>query len=313
MAKLIPLPSPTPAPHEARSAESGLPGNSARDAHAQGTEQGRFPLSSLSPLGADVPRVLEMAAERARRGVPGAMATVIARHGSAPATPGQKLYIGADGSAFGTVGGGAIEREVLAALAEMLERPIDKGSKKSVTQHQIRNFRLGPELGMCCGGQADLLFEPIDALTPCLIVGAGHVATATAPLLARVGFAVTVCDAREEWSDEGRIPGVRLVLGDYDEVGADFPREGVVVVMTHDHALDQAAIEWALRKGFAYVGGVGSRAKAQRTRDRLEAKGFSMEDRARMRMPIGADIHARLPEEIAVAIAAELIGWRKTR
>ncbi|WP_394846651.1 XdhC/CoxI family protein [Pendulispora brunnea] len=319
MAKLIPLPSAPTLQGEARSAEPGLLGNSARDAHTTSTEQGRFPAapsSSLSPLAADVPRVLEMAAERARRGVPGAMATVIARHGSAPATPGQKLYIGADGSAFGTVGGGAIEREVLEALVEMLQRPhdkIEKGGKKSVTQHQIRNFRLGPELGMCCGGQADLLFEPIDALTPCLIVGAGHVATATAPLLARVGFAVTVCDAREEWSDEGRIPGVRLVLGEYDEVGADFPREGVVVVMTHDHALDQAAIEWALRKGFAYVGGVGSRAKAQRTRDRLEAKGFSLEDRARMRMPIGADIHARLPEEIAVAIAAELIGWRKTR
>jgi len=261
-------------------------------------------------LAADVPRVLEVAAERARRGVAGAMATVIARHGSAPSTPGQKLYIGADGSAFGTVGGGAVEREVLAALAEMLRMPAEK---KTLTKHQIRSFRLGPELGMCCGGQADLLLEPIEALTPCLLIGAGHVATATAPLLARVGFAVTVCDAREEWGAAGRIPGVRTVVGDYDEVGAELSRDGVVAVMTHDHALDQAAIEWALRQGFAYVGGVGSRAKAQRTRDRLEAKGFSVEDRTRVRMPIGIDIRARLPEEIAVAIAAELIAWQKSR
>ncbi|WP_394823268.1 XdhC family protein [Pendulispora albinea] len=288
MAKLIPLHHP-PVPLVKSLAEPGLP----------------------SPMPADVPRVLEMAAERARRGISGAMATVIARHGSAPATPGQKLYVGTDGAAFGTVGGGAIEREVLGALQEMLARPV---GKKVPAGHQIRNFRLGPELGMCCGGQADLLFEPIEALTPCLLIGAGHVATATAPLLARVGFAVTVCDSRETWGgDEGRIPGVRMVMGDYDEVGEGISRDGVVAVMTHDHALDQDAIEWALRQGFAYVGGVGSRAKAQRTRDRLEAKGFSLEDRERVRMPIGVDIRARLPEEIAVAIAAELIAWLKSR
>ncbi|HWL85122.1 MAG TPA: XdhC/CoxI family protein [Polyangiaceae bacterium] len=326
MAKLIPLPIPkSAAAEDARSlapvrplAEPGSsdpPGNFDRGAQTSGYKSAAAKpgsggaLQTGFPMPADVPRVLEAAAERARWGIPGAMATVIARHGSAPATPGQKLYIGADGAGFGTVGGGAIEREVLAALDEMLRSKRDERGAK----HRMRTFRLGPELGMCCGGQAEILFEPIEALTPCLLVGAGHVATATAPLLARVGFAVTVCDAREEWARAGRFPGVRVLLGDYDEVAPDFPREGVVAVMTHDHALDQAAIEWALRRGFAYVGGVGSRAKAQRTRDRLEAKGFSMEDRARVRMPIGADIRARLPEEIAVAIAAELIAWKKTR
>ena len=69
-------------------------------------------------------------------------------------------------------------------------------------------------------------------------------------------------------------------------------------------------MEWALRRGFAYVGGVGSRAKAERTRQRLEAKGFAEADRARLRMPLGLEIGARLPEEIAVAVAAELVAWR---
>jgi xanthine dehydrogenase accessory factor len=81
--------------------------------------------------------------------------------------------------------------------------------------------------------------------------------------------------------------------------------------MTHDHALDQRAIEWGLRSGFAFVGGVGSRAKAERTRARLQAKGFSDADIARVRMPVGADIGARSPEEIAVAIAAELVAFRR--
>src|SRR5262249_49876202 len=151
----------------------------------------------------------------------------------------------------------------------------------------------------------------IRPLTPCLIVGGGHVATATAPLLARTGFFVTVVDARDAWGEEGRIPGVACVVGDYDEVGRELPSHAAVLVMTHDHALDQQVSEGALRRGFAFVGGVGSRAKAKRTRDRLEAKGFAEADRARIRMPIGLGIGARLPDEIAVSIAAEMVQWRR--
>jgi xanthine dehydrogenase accessory factor len=273
-----------------------------------------IPLSIVPPIAdraarvatpADATTVLELAAANARRGVQGAIATVMARHGSAPGTPGQKLYAGADGSCIGTVGGGAMEREVIAALDEMLSRT------DVAPTHHVRSFRLGAELGMCCGGSIDLMLEPLEALTACLIIGGGHVATATAPLLARVGFAVTVTDEREAWAEEGRLAGVRSIVGEFDDVGKDIPTSGAVLVMTHDHALDQKAIEWALSKGFAYVGGIGSRAKAQRTKDRLEAKGFSLEDRTRVRMPIGAAIGARLPDEIAVAIAAEMVAWRK--
>jgi xanthine dehydrogenase accessory factor len=249
----------------------------------------------------DASHVLRAAADKAEAGISGAMATVLARKGSAPGTPGQKLYVAADGTACGTVGGGAIEREVLLALLELLEDPD--------AEHSVKSFRLGPELGMCCGGQLEVLLEPIVRLVPCLIVGGGHVATATAPLLARVGFRVTVADSRDGWGAEGRIPGVRCVQDDYDSV--DSNPSGVALVMTHDHQLDQQAIEWALKKGFAYVGGIGSRAKAKKTRDRLEAKGFSAEDVARVVMPIGLAVGARHPDEIAVAIAAEMVAWKR--
>jgi xanthine dehydrogenase accessory factor len=261
------------------------------------------------PAPGSAARVLEVAALSAARGLRGAMATVIERHGSAPGTPGQKLYLAGDGTCVGTVGGGAIERETIQALAELV-RFVREGTGK----HEIRTFKLGPELGMCCGGRVVVMLEPIDGLVPCLIVGGGHVATAVAPLLAKLGFAVTVVDEREGWSDEGRLPvdsRVRCVTGGFDDVGDEVDPRGVCLVMTHDHALDQRAIEWALSRRFAYVGGVGSRAKAERTRQRLEAKGFSEADRARVRMPVGADIGARLPDEIAVAIAAELVAWRK--
>jgi xanthine dehydrogenase accessory factor len=255
------------------------------------------------PTTATAAKVLQVAASCASAGIRGAMATVLERHGSAPGTPGQKLYLGEDGTCVGTVGGGAIERETLETLKAMIADPAAK--------HAIRAFKLGAELGMCCGGQVEMLVEPIDGVIPCLVVGGGHVASAVAPLLVKVGFAVTVVDAREGWGDEDRIPGVRCVNGDVDDAGKEIDPRGVCLVMTHDHSLDQDAIEWALKRGFAFVGGVGSRAKAERTRQRLEAKGFSESERARVRMPLGVDIGARLPDEIAVSIAAEMVAWRK--
>ncbi len=254
------------------------------------------------PTTATAARVLEAAASGALRGVRGALATVLERHGSAPGSAGQKLYLAADGTCLGTVGGGAVERETLGALLTVVADPRAK--------HQVRTFKLGPELGMCCGGRVEMLIEPIEGVTPCLIVGGGHVASAAAPLLVKVGFSVTVVDAREGWGDEARLEGVRCIHGDCDDVVDADPR-GACLVMTHDHLLDQQAIEWALAKGFAFVGGVGSRAKAERTRQRLEAKGISEADRARVRMPLGLDIGARLPDEIAVSIAAEMVAWRK--
>lgn len=254
------------------------------------------------PVTATAARVLEVASVAASRGVRGAMATVLERHGSAPGTAGQKLYLAEDGTCHGTVGGGAVERETLGALAAIVRDPLAK--------HQVRTFTLGAELGMCCGGRVEMLIEPIEGVTPCLIVGGGHVASAVAPLLVRVGFSVTVVDARAGWGDEERIEGVRCIVGDHDDVEDADPR-GACLVMTHDHLLDQQAIEWALGQGFAFVGGVGSRAKAERTRQRLEAKGVSAADRARVRMPLGLDIGARLPDEIAVSVAAEMVAWRK--
>jgi xanthine dehydrogenase accessory factor len=261
--------------------------------------------SILIPESAAPARVLHVAAEKTGSGIAGAMATILERHGSAPSTPGQKMWVGADSSCVGTVGGGAIEREILESLSLLAN------SKNPI--HEIRTFSLGAELGMCCGGRVVALLEPIAGLIPCLIVGGGHVATALAPLLARVGFAVTVVDAREAWGSEGRIEGVTCVVGDYDDVGKTIPSSGAFLVMTHDHALDQDAIEWGLRHGFAYVGGIGSRAKAQRTRDRLAAKGFPEADIARVRMPLGLAIGARSPDEIAISVVSEMISWKTER
>ncbi len=262
---------------------------------------------TLMPRPAPTHEVLRAAALAAERGQRVVLASVVARHGSTPSTPGQKLVLLDERTALGTIGGGAVERSVLltmiAALRDLAFAP------------RVETFRLGPSLGMCCGGQVDVLIEPIGSVSPVIVIGAGHVGAALAPLLASLGFQVTVCDSREEAADPARMPApLRVLHGDHDDPAViehtPDPAGAAFLVMTHDHQLDQAAIEYALSKGFGFVGGVGSRAKAARTRARLEAKGFSPADIARVRMPLGVDIGARSPTEIAVAVAAELVARR---
>lgn len=252
----------------------------------------------------EVLRAAALAAERGQRVV---LASVVARHGSTPSTPGQKLVLLDERTALGTIGGGAVERSVLLTMLAAL--------RDLAFAARVETFRLGPSLGMCCGGQVDVLIEPIGAVSPVIVIGAGHVGAALAPLLASLGFQVTVCDSREEAADTARMPApLRVLHGDHDDPAViehtPDPAGAAFLVMTHDHQLDQAAIEYALSKGFGFVGGVGSRAKAARTRARLEAKGFSPADIARVRMPLGIDIGARSPTEIAVAVAAELVARR---
>lgn len=272
-------------------------------------------LAELFPRTAAPDEVLRAALAALDRGERVVVATVVARHGSTPSTPGQKLALTASLTAVGTVGGGAVERAVIATMAAALSA--------SAPVPQLETFRLGPELGMCCGGQVEILVEPLAPPLRVFIIGAGHIGIFVAPLLASLGFRVTLADGREAAADPARLmvsnggvePGVRFVHAEHDEpeVLAGFagaPGEAAVLVMTHDHTLDQDALEWAVRKGFGYVGGVGSRAKAAKTRARLDAKGFSGADLERVRMPIGVDIGARTPAEIAVSIAAELVAWR---
>lgn len=267
--------------------------------------------------------VLRAALDALNRGARVVLASVVARHGSAPSTPGQKLVLLDERTAAGTIGGGAVEHVVLARMLAAL--------RDCEAMPLLETFRLGASLGMCCGGSVDVLIEPLEPLVHVLLVGAGHVGVFTAPLLAALGFRVTLCDSREATADPARlavlppppapegaiaVPSpVRVLHADHDdpEVARALPvalGRAAMLTMTHDHQLDQAVVEWALGRGFGFVGGVGSRAKAARTRARLEAKGVPAADIERVRMPVGAGIEARSPAEIGVAIAAELVGWR---
>jgi xanthine dehydrogenase accessory factor len=171
---------------------------------------------------------------------------------------------------------------------------------------------------MCCGGSVRVLVESLRPAFAVALVGGGHVGRATAKVLAGAGFRVVIIDGRPEVASRlaqemAGDPGVSVVGAEFDDPevapAVGDPAEAALVAMTHDHQLDQRVVEWALEHGFAFVGGVGSRAKAERTRQRLAARGRELGPDA-LHMPVGLAIAARLPEEIAIAIAAQLIEVR---
>jgi xanthine dehydrogenase accessory factor len=162
----------------------------------------------------------------------------------------------------------------------------------------------------------DRLYEPVFPTPRLVLFGAGHVARAIAPLAATVGFELVVCDEDERFAAAERFPGARLVhTFDPRDLPAELGAFGAgdhVIILTRDHALDQAILEQLLaRRDLPYLGLIGSRGKLGRFRKRLEAKGIGGEaDWARLRSPVGLDIGAETPEEIAVAVVAELVRAR---
>lgn len=158
--------------------------------------------------------------------------------------------------------------------------------------------------------------EPICIPGRVYIFGGGHVGAALAPVLASVDFRVTVFDNRPAFSDNARLPGAeRVILGDYHNIfdQIELTKDDYAVIMTPGHQADYDVLAQVLRTDAAYIGCIGSKKKAAHTNEQLLAQGLSENDLARIHSPIGLDILAETPAEIAVSIAAELIRVRKER
>jgi xanthine dehydrogenase accessory factor len=237
---------------------------------------------------------------------PFVLCTVIASHGSTPQKPGSKLVVKADGSLLGTVGGGAIEKQIVDAALALL------GDGSASTQ--VLDTHLTHELGMCCGGRMTVFLEKHVAAPSLVVFGAGHVAKELAALAVATGFRVTVVDERAEWASPQRFPGCTLDPRPCDDVARahEAGADTYYCVTTHDHALDQRCVEALLDKPSAYLGVIGSRRKAERFRQRLRAAGFSQERIDRLECPMGVDIGALTPAEIAVSIVARLVSVRRS-
>lgn len=232
-----------------------------------------------------------------------ALATVVRASGSTPQSAGARLLLRTDDSQLGTVGGGAIEDAVLRELRSCLS----DGKPRKLTWDLTR------DLGMCCGGQMEVFVECIESDARLIIFGAGHVAQATAPLAARVGFSPWIVDAREELNSEARFPACKRLLLEPREARSELapgPSDWLLIV-SHDHRLDEEALDHYAALPHAYLGMIGSRRKIARILQRLQARG-RLPDLSRVYTPVGLNIGAVTPDEIAVSLVAELIALKRS-
>jgi xanthine dehydrogenase accessory factor len=229
--------------------------------------------------------------------------TVIESRGFTPQKAGARMLRGAGGEIVGTIGGGAIEH---AALAEA-EALLTTGGSTVLRRH------LTQELGMCCGGEMTVFIELVAPAPRLLLLGAGTIAKPLASMALLTGFHVTVVDERSEWATGERFPGAVVLCRAPEHALRDLAAgpEDYVLVVTHDHALDQRLVQDLLRRPVAFLGMVGSVPKQRKFALRLRARGFSDAEIARLRTPVGLAIGAATAEEIAVSILAELIAVRR--
>jgi xanthine dehydrogenase accessory factor len=238
------------------------------------------------------------------KGERGALATVVRTSGSVPQVAGARLLVGQDGQTVGTVGGGAIEKAVL----EALEGCLGGGPARLLSWDLVR------DLGMCCGGRMEVFVEPIVPPLRLFVFGAGHVARPTCQLVRTLGFAVTVIDDRAELNTEERFPGCQRVLAEPAEAapGLGLCAEDWALILTRAHRLDEEALEVCAYGPHRYIGLMGSRRKIVRVIERLgQRRGLPALDR--VYAPVGLDVGAVTPGEIAVSIAAELVAVRRGR
>ena len=158
--------------------------------------------------------------------------------------------------------------------------------------------------------RGDVFLRPYIRAPRLIVVGAVHIAQALVPMATLAGFQVTVLDPREGFATADRFPGATLVLEWPDRAMAALGLDGrtALVALTHDPKIDDPALEAALASDAFYVGALGSRKTQGARRERLGAAGFSSADVDRIHGPIGLPIGARTPEEIAVAVLAQVIG-----
>lgn len=246
-------------------------------------------------------------ARLADAGRPFVIATVVASHGSTPQKPGSKMVVLVSGDVLETIGGGAIEHQVVTAAMALLA--------DSSRQTHMLETHLTHDLGMCCGGSMTVFLEKVEPSAKLFVFGAGHVAKELAHLAHYVGFHVTVVDERETLLTGDRFPHAVRTLAYPADIAKALPGgpDCYFCVTTHDHPLDQACTEALLSKPAAYLGVIGSRRKAARFRQRLQAAGLSETLVSRFESPMGVDIEAVTPQEIAVSIVGRLISLRRAQ
>jgi xanthine dehydrogenase accessory factor len=236
-----------------------------------------------------------------------ALATVVYTHGSTPQRPGSKMLVSEDGRIFGTIGGGKTESQVIDLAKKCIS------TKKTIFKTFRSSDRINNKNQTICGGTMKVFVEPINPPESLIILGAGHVGLATFQICNLIGFSITVADDRKEFASKKRLPGAKKVIcKPFDKMfkQLDIHKNTLIVIATRRHEMDEVCLHHTLRSQAKYIGLLGSRNKWNAIKKRLRNSGFKQNDIKRVHCPIGLDIGAVTPNEIAVSIAAQLIQFR---
>jgi xanthine dehydrogenase accessory factor len=234
--------------------------------------------------------------------------TVVRANGSTPQRAGAKMLVFPDGRTLGTIGGGCYENDAFWKAREAI------ATGKPALVHYELNDDFAQENGLVCGGQMDVHIDPLEPTPHLYIVGAGHVGWHLGRIAPDAGFRVHVVDDREKFANSERFPNAEEVIADSipDWLHrAEIPASAFVVVVTRGHTHDLDAMRALAARDVKYLGLIGSRAKVRRIYDMLLAEGMPPECLERVRAPIGFDIGAVTPAEIAISIMAELVAVRR--
>lgn len=248
--------------------------------------------------------VFSALSEALQRGEEVALVTIVAATGSTPQRVGAKMLVFADGRTVGTIGGGCYENDAFWKAREAIT------SRQPAKLKYELSDDFAQESGLICGGQMEVFVEPVEPAPEVFIFGAGHVGFFVAKMSHDAGFKVHIIDDREKFANAELFPaGVDVVVDDIPGwlAGHTLPPTSYAVIVTRGHTHDLDALRALSAAKVRYVGLIGSRAKVKRIYDALIEEGTSEEALTRIHAPIGLDIGAITPQEIAVSILAELI------
>jgi xanthine dehydrogenase accessory factor len=265
---------------------------------------------SAYSLGA-VMDIYEEVVRMRQEGRRGALATIVSVSGSVPSVATAKMLVRDDGSTLGTVGGGCVEAEVCSTARRVIEQQKPRTLRFDLSQ------KPEDDTGLICGGTLEVFIEPLAPAPMLYLFGAGHVSLSIYQIARMAGFETVVVDDRESYANRDRFPDARKILvGDMVEIAAQqkVSDTAFIVIVTRGHRDDLRVLRWAIDTPAQYIGMIGSRRKVMELYRVLQNEGVAAEKLTRVYAPIGLSIGAIFPEEIGIAIVAELIAiWRHAK
>jgi xanthine dehydrogenase accessory factor len=238
-----------------------------------------------------------------------AVATIVQVNGSIPSFESAKILVREDGSFMGTVGGGCVEAEVWNAAREVIE----------TEKPRHLSFSLGQDAaydeGLICGGQLNIFVEPVIPQPRAFIFGGGHVSKGISKIATLAGFSTSIIDNREAFANAERFPEAEATYAEeYEDVFPKLPvnSSSYIIIVTRGHRDDMRVLRWAVNTPAKYIAMIGSKRKTISVVHELEKEGISRDAFDKVFAPMGLEIGAEMPEEIAISVVAEMIAVRRS-